>query len=74
MKIIIFLHSMLIRYCLQFKYGLSNGTFSNANIYSVGYNARPQSVAIGDINNDDMLDIVVVNYGTDYVEILLQTC
>jgi hypothetical protein len=54
--------------------GMSNGTFFKPTLYSIGYNARPQSVAIGDINNDDMLDIVVANYGTNYVEILLQTC
>jgi predicted nucleotidyltransferase len=54
--------------------GMGNGTFFKPTVYSIGYNARPQSVAIGDINNDDMLDIVVANYGTNYVEILLQTC
>jgi hypothetical protein len=54
--------------------GKGNGSFFEPKVYSVGYNARPQSVAIGDINNDDKLDIVVANYGTDYVEILLQTC
>jgi hypothetical protein len=54
--------------------GKGNGSFLGPKAYSVGYNARPQSVAIGDLNNDDMLDIVVANYGTDYIEILLQTC
>jgi hypothetical protein len=55
-------------------FGLGNGTFSEPKLYSVGYNARPQSVAISDINNDNLLDIVVANFGSDYVEILLQTC
>jgi hypothetical protein len=54
--------------------GKGNGSFSKPKAYSVGYDARPQSIAIGDLNNDDKLDIVVANYGTDYVEILLQTC
>jgi hypothetical protein len=54
--------------------GKGNGSFLVPKAYSVGYDARPQSIAIGDLNNDDMLDIVVANYGTDYVEILLQTC
>jgi len=48
--------------------------FGTKSIFYWLYNARTQSVAIGDINNDDMLDIVVANYGTNYVEILLQTC
>ncbi|CAF3699203.1 unnamed protein product [Rotaria sp. Silwood1] len=55
-------------------YGLDNATFTNLTFYSLGYNASPRSVAIGDINNDNLLDIVVANDGTNYVEILLQTC
>ncbi len=55
-------------------FGIGNGTFFEPKLYSIGYNARPQSVAIGDINNDNLLDIVVANYGANYVEILLQTC
>ena len=52
----------------------SNGTFRILNSYSLEYNARPQSVAIGDMNNDDLLDIIVAKYGTDSIEVLLQTC
>jgi predicted nucleotidyltransferase len=55
-------------------YGFNNGTFLEPKSYTLGYNSRPQSVAIGDINNDNFLDIVVANSGTDYVEILLQKC
>ncbi len=55
-------------------FGLGDGIFFELKLYSADYNARPQSVTIGDLNNDNLLDIVVVNYGTDYVKILLQTC
>jgi hypothetical protein len=47
--------------------GLDNGTFLKSKSYSVGYNARPQSVTLEDINNDTLLGIV----GDNYVEILL---
>lgn len=37
----------------------------------MGCDTRPQSVAIGNINNDDMLDIAVANSVVEYAEILL---
>ena len=55
-------------------YGIHDGHFLKEQSYSIGYDARPQSVAIEDMNDDGMLDIIVANYGTNYIEILLQTC
>ncbi|CAF4840218.1 unnamed protein product, partial [Rotaria sp. Silwood1] len=55
-------------------FGLDNGKFSSPKSYSLEYESRPASVAIGDINNDTLLDIVVAKYGLGYVEVLLQTC
>ncbi|CAF1358358.1 unnamed protein product [Rotaria sp. Silwood1] len=55
-------------------FGLGNGSLSTPDRYSLGYNSNPVSVAIGDINNDSWLDIVVANAGSDSIEILLQTC
>ena len=54
--------------------GIGDGTFVEPKRYSVGYNAHPQSVAIADINNDGKLDIAVANDGSDYLQILFQTC
>ena len=54
--------------------GIGNGTFDEVKRYPLGYNTRPQFVAIGDVNNDGMLDIAVANDEGGYVEILLQTC
>ena len=54
--------------------GIGDGTFLPPKSYSIGYDTRPQSVAIADINNDGKLDIAVGNYGSDYFQILLQTC
>jgi hypothetical protein len=43
------------------RYG--NGCFANQTIYPTGdIRDKPQSVAVGDFNNDAILDIVVVNY------------
>ena len=40
-------------------YGYNNGNFTSMKIYSTGYNSRPSSIGIGDINNDNKLDIIV---------------
>ncbi|CAF3764261.1 unnamed protein product [Adineta steineri] len=49
--------------------GYSNSTFSNQITYSTGDNSQPNSVIIGDYNNDKQLDIVVANYGTNNIGI-----
>jgi hypothetical protein len=51
--------------------GSGNGTFSNQIIYDTGPNSQPQSIAIGDLNNDGQLDIVVADYGSGGISILL---
>ena len=55
-------------------FGFGNGTFGNNTFYSMGYNSRPYSVAVGDFDRDGWMDIAVANFGADYVEILLQPC
>jgi hypothetical protein len=51
--------------------GYDNDTFSNVTTYSTGSDSLPNSVAIGDFNNDNRLDIVVANVGTDNVGIFI---
>ena len=55
-------------------FGFGNGSFGNARSYSMGYDSRPYSVAVGDFDRDGWMDIAVANFGADYVEILLQPC
>ncbi|CAF1210047.1 unnamed protein product [Adineta ricciae] len=49
--------------------GNGNGVFQSVTVYSTGYDSLPCSLAIGDLNDDNQLDIVVANYGTNNIGI-----
>ncbi|CAF3337784.1 unnamed protein product, partial [Rotaria sp. Silwood2] len=51
--------------------GNGQGYFDNQTIYLTGLNSKPYSIAVGDFNKDNRLDIAVANYGTNNVAILL---
>jgi hypothetical protein len=51
--------------------GRDNGTFTNQTTYPTGWYSFPYSVAVGDFNNDTVLDIVVANYGISNLGVLL---
>ena len=55
-------------------YGYGNGTFGNEVSYPLGYDYRPYSIAVNDLNQDGWMDIVIACYGTDNVEILMKMC
>ncbi|CAF4450422.1 unnamed protein product, partial [Adineta steineri] len=48
-------------------FGFGNGSFLNPIAYSTGYDSLPSYVVTGDFNNDNQLDIVVANYGTNNI-------
>lgn len=50
--------------------GFGDGTFQIQIVFSTGYNSFPQSILIIDINNDDVLDIIVANYGSSSIGML----
>ncbi|CAF4726353.1 unnamed protein product [Rotaria sp. Silwood2] len=50
--------------------GYGNGSFANQIRYSTGSLSSPRSVAVGDFDNDNILDIVIVNYGTNELIVL----
>ena len=52
-------------------YGYGNGSFSSPITYSTGYDSLPFSVVAGDFNNDNYLDLVIANYGTNNVGVFL---
>ena len=53
--------------------GHGDGTFGKYITYSTGWNSRPQSLAIADINNDTLPDIIVVDSGTNNILVLNST-
>jgi hypothetical protein len=51
--------------------GYGNGSITNQTKYSTGLSSSPYSVAVGDFNNDTILDIVIANYGNNKLGIFL---
>ncbi|CAF1311483.1 unnamed protein product [Adineta steineri] len=51
--------------------GYGNGSYGDVIIYSTTDDSRPQSVAVGDFNQDNQLDIVVANYRKDNMGIFI---
>jgi hypothetical protein len=51
--------------------GNGNGTFGAQTTYATGSGSNPNSISIGDFNQDNKLDIVVVNGFVSYSGILL---
>ena len=51
--------------------GNGNGTFGPATTFPVAPGLSPVSVAVGDFNGDNVLDIVTANAGSSNVSILL---
>ncbi|CAF5005919.1 unnamed protein product, partial [Rotaria sp. Silwood1] len=51
-------------------YGYGHGNFSPPITYSTGYDSLPISLAAGDFNNDNYLDLAIANYGTNNVGVL----
>ena len=49
--------------------GYGNGTFRHGNTYSIGTSSRLYTATLGDLNNDDNLDIVISHYDVGNVGI-----
>ncbi|CAF4754903.1 unnamed protein product, partial [Rotaria sp. Silwood2] len=52
--------------------GHGNGSFGIQVTFSTGYHSVPYSVATTDVNSDDQLDIIVANYGSSSIGVLLR--
>ncbi|CAF1123740.1 unnamed protein product [Adineta ricciae] len=51
-------------------YGNPSTTFTKLFSYSTDYDSYPYSLAVGDLNNDQHLDIAITNYGTKNLHFL----
>ena len=58
--------------CILFGYG--NGSFGNAQCRTSGYDSRSSAVISGDMNGDQMTDVVIANKGSSTIEILTKIC
>ncbi|CAF3375562.1 unnamed protein product [Rotaria socialis] len=52
-------------------FGTGIGTFVNQAVLSTNLNSHPYSIAVGHLNDDNMLDIAVTNYGNKNVGVFL---
>ena len=51
--------------------GYGNNSFTNQTIYPLDTYSHPYSVAVTDLNNDAILDIIVVNYAVNNLGLFL---
>ena len=58
--------------CLLFGYG--NGSFEIPECHTSGYDSRPFAVTSGDVNGDNLTDVVIANKGYSTIEVLTKIC
>ena len=52
--------------------GNGNGTFADQKIYSTGVGSNPSSVAVGDVDHDDHVNIIVANSDAKSISIFFE--
>jgi hypothetical protein len=55
-------------------FGDGSGNFSNQLIFYNGFGSRPIALTVGDVNNDNMTDIVATNNGYGNINVYMKTC
>ncbi|CAF1361048.1 unnamed protein product [Adineta steineri] len=55
-------------------FGYGNGSFMNPQVFSSGFNSHPFALAVGDIDNNNLPDIIATNNGYGNIDILMKTC
>jgi hypothetical protein len=54
--------------------GYGNGSFASQLIFDTGFDSHPFALVVGDVNNDNLTDIVATNNGYGNVDILFKEC
>jgi hypothetical protein len=54
--------------------GHGNGSFTNQMVFYTGFGSNPYALAVGDVNNDNLTDIVAANNGYGNIDIVMKTC
>ncbi|CAF1627541.1 unnamed protein product, partial [Adineta ricciae] len=54
--------------------GYGNGNFSDQIIFSIGFNSRPFALSVADVNEDNVTDIIIGNYGYGSKNIIIKLC
>ncbi|CAF2715870.1 unnamed protein product [Rotaria sp. Silwood2] len=52
--------------------GYNNGSFADMTTYSTGFESHPYYVITADLNNDNRIDIISVNFGSNTIGIFLE--
>jgi hypothetical protein len=55
-------------------FGNGNESFTNQSIFNTDFDSHPFELVVGDVNNDNLTDIVVTNNGYGNIDILFKEC
>jgi predicted nucleotidyltransferase len=55
-------------------FGDGNGTFTNESLFNTGFDSYPFAIVVGDVNNDNVTDVIATNDGYGNIDILLKDC
>jgi predicted nucleotidyltransferase len=55
-------------------FGDGNGTFTNESTFNTGFDSHPFALVVGDVNNDNVTDVIATNDGYGNIDILLKEC
>jgi hypothetical protein len=55
-------------------FGFGNGSFTNESLFNTGFDSHPFALVVGDVNNDNVTDVIATNDGYGNIDILLKEC